>query len=179
MEENNRYIPEKGKMPAHDPFNPEKRKNRITIRERKFLYLLSTTGNLQEAFRGVYKVKHHDDKRIESAHVGAQANQVLKRLRYKAPELVAAFCFEDISPDFVKKEMLKLYSADSTATHEKIRLLELMGKTQALFTEKHVTDIRMTDIIKRVYKETDADMPDDHRDDRVDRVEADEKLTRP
>lgn len=174
MEENNRYIPEKGKIPAHDPFNPEKRRNRITIRERKFLYLLSTTGNLQESFRSVYKVKHHDDERIEAAHVGAMANQVLKRLRNKAPELVAAFTFEDISPDFVKKEMMKLYNADSTATHEKIRLLELMGKTQALFTDKHVVDTKITDVIKNVYKETDEDFPE-HKDERIDRFAADNK----
>ena len=35
------YKPEKGKTPPWDPFNPEKRKKRMTIKERKFLFLLS------------------------------------------------------------------------------------------------------------------------------------------
>lgn len=174
MEENNRYIPEKGKMPSHDPFNPEKRKNRITIRERKFLYLLSQTGSLQEAFRSVYKVKHHDDKRIESAHVGAMANQVLARLRKKSPELVSAFTFGDITIDFVKKGILDLYyrARDSNNMHIEKGVLELMGKINAMFTEKHVSDVRIMDTIKSVYKETDEDMPD-YKDDRVSRSEID------
>ena len=160
-------------MPAHDPFNPEKRKNRITLRERKFLYLLSQTGSLQEAFRSVYKVKHHDDKRIESAHVGAMANQVLARLRRKSPELVAAFTFEDITPEFVKKGILDLYyrAKESNNMHIEKGTLELMGKINAMFTEKHVSDVRILDTIKSVYKETDEDMPDEHKDDRVGRPE--------
>jgi hypothetical protein len=172
LEDNQRY-PEKGRMPSHDPFNPEKRKNRITLRERKFLYLLSQTGSLQVAFRSVYKVKHNDDKRIESAHVGAMANQVLTRLRRKSPELVSAFTFGDITVDFVKKGILDLYyrAKDSNNMHIEKGVLELMGKINAMFTEKHVSDIRILDTIKSVYKETDADMPDEHRDDRVSRSE--------
>lgn len=159
-------------MPAHRPFDPENRKNRITIRERKFLYLLSQTGNLQESFRSVYKVKLHSDKRIEAAHVGAMANQVLARLRKKSPELVAAFTFEDITPDFVKKGILDLYyrAKETNNMHIEKGTLELMGKINAMFTEKHVSDVRILDTIKSVYKETDEDFPD-HKDNRVSRPE--------
>lgn len=179
MEDNKRY-PEKGIMPSHRPFDPAKRKNRITLRERKFLYLLSQTGSLQESFRSVYKVKHHDDKRIESAHVGAMANQVLSRLRKKSPELVAAFTFEDITPEFVKKGILDLYyrAKESNNMHIEKGTLELMGKINAMFTEKHVTDIKITDVIKNVYKETDEDFPE-HKDDRVGRPEIDNNPTLP
>jgi len=166
------YKPTKGITPSWNPFDPEKRKKRVTIREKKFLMVLSTTGSLQEAYKAAYTVKDYGDKKLQSARVGALANQVLRRLKGKAPELVAALTFEDITPDFVKKEMLKLYNKDEASIHEKTRLLELMGKTQAMFTDKKVIDARIEEVMNDIYQESDDDFP--MKDERKGRIEIEE-----
>jgi len=166
------YVPKKGTTPPWDPWNPAKRKNRVTLKERKFMMMLSTTGSMQEAYRGVYKVKDYGNPRLEAARVSALANQVLRRIRVKAPDLVAAMTFEDITPDFVKKEMLKLYNDSGSSIHEKTRLLELMGKTQAMFTDKIQTETKVREIVDTIYKESDEDFPE--QDHRLGRLEMEE-----
>lgn len=163
------YIPEKGKTPPWDPWNPAKRKNRVTIKEHKFMAFLSTTGSMQEAYRAAYKVKDYGNPALEKARVAALANQVLRRIRQKDPGLVEAMTFADIDKDFVKKGMLELYNKKDLADHDKIRLLELMGKTQAMFTDKIQSETKVTEVIKTVYKESDEDFPEqDHRLSRLD-----------
>lgn len=163
------YVPKKGETPPWDPWNPEKRKNRVTMKERKFMAFLSTTASMQEAYRATYKVKEYGNPALERARVSALANQVLRRIRAKAPELVEAMTFENIDKEFVQKGMLKLYNKEDIADHDKIRLLELMGKTQAMFTDKIQNETKVTEVIKTVYKESDADFPEqDHRLGRLD-----------
>lgn len=154
------YVPEKGKTPPWNPFDPAKRKNRVTIKEHKFMAFLSTTGSMQEAYRAAYKVKDYGNPALEKARVSALANQVLRRIRLKDPKLVEAMTFEDIDKDFVKKGMLKLYNKTDIADHDKIRLLELMGKTQAMFTDKVQSETRVTEVVKTVFKESDEDFPE-------------------
>lgn len=163
------YKPEKGKTPPWNPFDVNKKKSRITLKERKFMYLLSTTGSMQEAFKGTYKVKDYGDSKLQGQRVSALANQVLKRIRMKAPELVATMTFEDITPDFVRKGLLKLYNDPNASIHEKTRILELMGKTQAMFTDKVQTETKIREIVGTVYRESDEDFPE--HDDRVSRVD--------
>jgi hypothetical protein len=163
------YKPQKGVTPPWNPFSQEGRKNRITMKERKFMMMVSTTGSLHDAYKATYKVKEYPNKKIESARIGALANQVLRRIRNKAPELVAAMTFEDITPDFVKKEMLKLYNQEDASIHEKTRLLELMGKTQAMFTDKIQSDTKIRGMVDTIYKETDEDFPE--KDERIGRLE--------
>lgn len=170
------YKPQKGVTPPWDPFDPEKRKKRITIREKKFLMMLSTTGSLQEAFRAAYKVSPHSDKKIENARVSAMANQVLTRLRKKAPELTAASTFEDITPEFVKKGIMDLYtrSKEKGEMHIEKGVLELMGKMHAMFTDKKVVDSTVKGVVETIYQESDDDMP--VKDERMGRAEIEEKF---
>lgn len=170
------YRPEKGKTPPWKPFDAARRKNRVTLRERKFMMMLSTTGKMQEAYRAVYTVKDYGSPKITEMRVAALANQVLRRIRKKAPELVAALTFEDITPDFVKKEMLKLYNNSESSIHEKTRLLELMGKTQAMFTDKIQTETKVREIIGTVYKESEDDFPE--QDNRIGRIEMNDLIDR-
>ena len=162
------YKPEKGVVPPWNPFNKE-RKKRMTIRERKFLMDLSTTGSLQEAYRAAYTVKPNPDKKLESARITAIANQVLSRLRKKFPELVEAMLFEDITPDFVRKEMMKLYKNDIATIGERTRILELMGKIHGMFTDKQVVESSIKQIVGDIYRETDEDFPVE--DDRLSRLD--------
>lgn len=168
------YAPAKGVKPNWNPFDPSKRKNRVTLKERKFMAMLSTTGSMQEAYRAVYKVKDYGNPSLERARISALANQVLRRIREKDPALVSAMTFEDITPDFVKKEMLKLYNHSDASIHEKTRLLELMGKTQAMFTDKVQSETKITEVIDTVYRESDEDFPES--DHRIGRMELEEKL---
>lgn len=156
------YKPQKGVTPPWDPFNPENRKKRMTIKEKKFLYLLSQTGSMSEAFRGTYKIKAYPDKKIEAARVGAMANQVLTRLKAKSPELVQALTFEDITPKFVREQLLKLYEDPQAAINDKIRLVELMGKLSGEWTEKRIITTKIQDVTDTIYTESDQDFPD-HR----------------
>jgi hypothetical protein len=151
------YKAKKGFNPPWNPWSRERRKRVVTINEKKFLMVLSQTGSLAEAFRAVYKYGSYPDKRIENARIRALAEQVLRRIKGKAPDLVAAFTFDDITPDYIKKEMMKLYSHDHATIGEKTRLLELMGKTQAMFTDKVVTDQKIREVIDPVYTESDDD----------------------
>jgi hypothetical protein len=169
------YKPTKGFAPPWRPFDVTRRKKRVTINEKKFLMVLSMTGKLTEAYRAVYKVSIHKDKRIENARIHATAKKVLARIKDKAPELVEAFTFEDITPDFIRKEMMKLYNDPHATIAERTRLVELMGKTLALFTDKVVSDTKIREVVEPVYTETASDMPD-HMDDRKGRAEIDEKV---
>ena len=170
------YHPQKGIAPPWNPFNPENRKNRLTINEKKFLYVLGKTGKLYEAYMAVYKVKDYGNPSLQRSRVVAMASQVLARLRKKAPELTQAATFDDISVDFVKKELLKLYHNDEASIHEKTRLLELMGKTQAMFTDKQIVDTKIREVVGQVYTEADDDFPSvDHR---LNRLEIEEKIAK-
>jgi len=151
------YKPAKGVKPNWDPFNPDKRKNRLTLNERKFLYFLGKTGKLKEAYLAAYKVKDLGNPILQNARIHSLANQVLARLRKKAPGLTSATTLDDISVDFVKKELLKLYNHEESTIHEKTRLLELMGKTQAMFTDKQIVDTKVREVVDQVYRETDDD----------------------
>jgi len=164
------YKPTKGVNPPWNPYSAVHKK-KVTINEKKFLMVLSQTGNMQEAYRAAYKVKSYPDKRIENAKCGAMAAQVLARIKAKAPELVAAFTFDDVNPDFIKKEMLKLYNHDHATIAEKTRLLELMGKTQAMFTDKVISDTKIREVIEPIYRESEEDFPDDHMDERKTRLD--------
>lgn len=169
------YRPTKGYSPPWNPFTNKERKPRVTINEKKFLMVLSQTGNMQEAFRAVYKIPKHQDKRLENARISSMASHVLTRIRKKAPELVAAFTFDDITPDFIKKEMMKLYSNDHATIPERTRLLELMGKTQAMFTDKVVQDLKVREVVEQVYEESDEDFPK-HEDQRLSRLDVEKKI---
>ena len=170
------YKPVKGQTPPWDPFNPEHRKKRTTIRERKFLAILSTTGSLQDAYRGAYKVKPMGDRKLESARVTSQANQILRRLRDKVPELVEKFTFEDITPDFVKKGILDLNkrARDKGDLNIEARTWELMGKMNAMFTDKQIVDTKIREVVDHVYRETMDDMP--MKDERIGRGELEDDL---
>lgn len=157
------YHPIKGVTPNWSPFDPKWRKsapNKLTIRERKFMAVLSTTGSMAQAFRAAYTIKEYGSKHLESIRVAALAHQVLKRVRKKDPKFVEMMTFEDITPDFVKKEMMKLYYNDDATIPERTRLLELMGKSQALFTDKHQVDSKIQEVVDSVYKESDKDFPE-------------------
>jgi len=154
------YKARAGFAPPWLPFNAKHRKKKVTINEKKFLMILSQTGSLAEAYRATYKFTPYPDKRIEAARATAQGTTILKRVKEKAPELVAAFTFDDITPEFIKREMLKLYNNDHATIGEKTRLVELMGKTQAIFKESVITDQKIREIVEPVYKEVDTDFPD-------------------
>ena len=152
------YKAKKGFRPPWNPWRPDvMRRKKLTINERKFLLILSVTGNTTEAYRGVYKITPMDNKKLEGARVRAAANRLLDRLRKKAPEYVKAFAFEDITPEFVRTEFMKLYNHDHITISEKIRVLELMGKTQAMFTEKNIIQETVKKVIDDVYTESDDD----------------------
>ena len=162
------YHPQKNVIPPWNPFNKERKKS-MTIRERKFLMVLSTTGKLQDAYRAAYTIKPNPDKKLESARITAIANQVLTRLRKKFPELVEAMLFEDITPDFVRKEMMKLYKNDVATIGERTRILELMGKIHGMFTDKQVVESSIKQIVGDVYRETDEDF--EVKDNRLSRLD--------
>ena len=166
------YKATKGLKPPWDPYSAAHRKTKVTINEKKFLMVLSQTGSLAEAYRATYRYTQYPDKRIENGRIRAIAEQVLRRIKNKAPELVAAFTFDDMTPDFIKREMLKLYSHDHATIGEKTRLLELMGKTQAMFTDKIISDTKIRDVIEPIYTESAEDFPD-RRDDRQSRFDID------
>lgn len=154
------YKPTKGVAPPWKPFDKKRKANRLTIRERKFLMVLSTTGNMSEAYRSAYTVKHHADKKIDAARVHSMANVVLNRLRKKSPELIAQFLFEDITPEFVRKEMMGLYKNEGATVAERTRILELMGKMHAMFTDKNIQQTTIKDMNETLYKESEEDFPE-------------------
>lgn len=163
------YKATKGLKPPWDPYNHGHKKTKVTINERKFLMVYSQTGKLAEAFKAVYKYTQYPDKRIEDGRVRALAEQVLRRIKNKAPELVAAFTFEDITPDFIKKEYMKLYNHDHATIGEKRAMLADMAKMHAMFTDKIVTDQKIREVVNPVYSESDDDFPD-RVDQRLGRV---------
>jgi hypothetical protein len=169
------YKATKGFSPPWNPFNPENRRKRTTVNERKFLMVLSTTGSINEAFRAVYKIPVHPDKRIENARIQAMGSQILARLKAKAPALVSAFTFEDITPDFIKKEYMKLYNSDHATIAEKRAMLSDMAKMHAMFSDKIVLDNKIRDSVDSLYKESDDDFPD-HKDERISRTQIEEKV---
>lgn len=169
------YKATKGFAPPWNPFNPENRRKRTTVNERKFLMVLSTTGSINEAFRAVYKIPVHPDKRIENARIQAMGSQILTRLRSKAPALVAAFTFEDITPEFIKKEYMKLYGSEHATIAEKRAILSDMAKMHAMFSDKIVLDNKIRDSVDSLYKESDDDFPD-HKDERINRAQIEEKV---
>jgi len=175
MEENKEV---KKQIGAHDNFNPEKRRNRITLYERKFLAVLALTCNKSEAFRAVYKVAHQENKQLEAAYVHSEATKVLKRIKRKSPELYAAATFENITPDFVTKAILDLYgrAKEKEDMNIETRVVDMMAKTQNMFKETSVIETKVQDVIKNVYKETDDDMPTE--DKRVDLQQFNERYVK-
>ncbi len=169
------YKPKKGVTPPWQPFDPERRKGRLTIKERKFLYMLSKTGNINKSYKSVYKYTKFDDKKLENVRIGSMANVKLKRLKEKSPELVAAFTFEDITPDFVRKGLLDLYgrAKDTGNMHIEKGVLELMGKIHALFSEKQIYKEEVKEVIGDIYQENDSDMPGNQVDESLSRTEID------
>jgi hypothetical protein len=158
------YKVKKGEMPPWSPFkkeNQKKRKRRLTIRERKFLYVLSKTGSMKEAYLAAYTVKDYGDKKLQAARVSAMAQQVLARLKEKAPELTRELTFGEISSEFVKKGLLDLLNNPTASIHEKTRIYELIGKMNDvnMFSDKHIVETRVKEIVKTVYKEGDEDFP--------------------
>lgn len=170
------YKPRPGLKPNWDPFNPEKRKKRMTIAEKKFLLVISATGNMSEAYRAAYKHKTLPDKRLDNARVYAMANQILARVRKKFPVETSQMLFEDITPDFVRRELMDLYKSAEATIGEKTRIVELMGKIHGMFTDKQIVENKIKDLVKDVYQETDNDMP--IKDSRLGRIEIDEKMGR-
>ena len=168
------YKATKGVNPPWLPFSHRERKRKVTINEKKFLMVLSQTGSLTQAFRAAYKVTPYPDKRIENARISAAATGVLKRLRDKAPELVSAFTFDDVNKDYIKHEMLKLYNHDHATIGEKTRLLELMGKTQAMFTDKIISDTKIREVVEPIYTESAEDFPE-RLDERKGRIEIEDE----
>ena len=124
--------------------------------------MLSKTGSMQEAYRAVYKVKDYGNPKLESSRVGALANQVLRRIREKDPQFAAEMTFEDITADYVKKGLIDLKNRAQQAGNMNVeaRMWELMGKTQAIFTDKVVSDTKITEVTNAIYKETDEDFPE-------------------
>lgn len=161
MEEIKEEQPKKKQIGGNDNFNPEKRRGRVTMKERKFLTILAMTCNLSESYRAVYKFTPNENKKLEAASVHSAAYKVLKRLKEKAPELVAAVTFENLNPEFVTKAILDLYARAKEKDNMNIeaRTVEMMAKTQNMFKETNVIETKITDIVGQVYKETDADMP--------------------
>lgn len=168
------YKPKKGVTPPWDPFNPEKRKKRMTMSEKKFLYVLSSTGNMSEAYRAAYKHRVLPDRRMDNARVYAMANQILERVRRKFPLEVSQMLFEDITPDFVRRELMNLFKNEGSTVGEKTRIIELMGKIHGMFTDKQIVESRIKDLVKDIYQETDDDMP--MHDSRLSRIEIDENI---
>lgn len=164
------YKATKGIKPPWDPYHYGHRKAKVTLNEKKFLMVYSQTGHLTEAFRSAYKYTQYPDKRIENARIRAMADQVLRRIRKKAPELVAAFTFDDMTPDFIKKEYMKLYNHDHATITEKRAILADMAKINAMFTDKIVTDQKIREVVNPMYTEADEDFPDrvDQRKTRLD-----------
>ncbi len=169
------YKAEKGKTPPWKPFDQPRKPRRMTIRERKFLLVLSTTGSLTGAYRAAYKVKSFPDKKMENARVYTMANQVIRRLRIKYPEWVKELTFEDISPDFVRKELMSLYKEDGATVTEKTQLLKLMGQIHGMFTEKNVVETKIREVADSLYAETEEEFPTT-KDFRLSRLEIDDKI---
>lgn len=170
------YKARKGVTPPWDPFNPERKRGRLTINERKFLYVLGKTGNLSEAYKSSYKVKDYGDPVLQKARVNAMANQVLARLRRKEPELTKSTTLEDITVDFVKQELLKNYQNPEATIGEKTRLLELMGRHKIMFSDKHVVESKVQEVAEQVFTESDDDFPE--IDERKHRLEIDDEVGR-
>ena len=174
------YTPKKGVAPPWMPFDSrrrdaEKNKHRITINERKFLMIYSQTGSATEAWKAVYKYNVYQDKRLEDGRIRMAAKRKIDKIRKKAPELTEAFLFEDVTPDYIKKEMMKLYNHEHATIGEKLRALELMGKTHAMFTEKVISDVRIKESVKEVYKESESDFSS-QGDQRLSRLQTDKNL---
>lgn len=168
MEETKEELqPKKKPIGGNDNFNPEKRKNRVTMKERKFLTILSQTCSKAEAYRAVYKFTPNENKKLEAASINSAADKVLKRLKEKAPELVAAVTFENLNPEFVTKAMIDLYSRAKEKSDMNIeaRAIDMMAKTQNVYQETKHIETKITDIVGKIYKETDEDMP--VRDERI------------
>ena len=163
------YKAKKGVSPPWVPYSKKRIRTEPNIKERKFMWILSKTGSVTEAYRSCYRIKIHEDKRLEAAKARSLGEQILRRIKKNFPEWVKAFTFSDITPDFIKSEMMNLYSSDHATIAEKTRLLELMGKVEAMFTEKKIIDTRIREIIEPLYAETDEDFPE-HKDERVSRV---------
>lgn len=174
------YKPKEGVSPPWLPFNIkrrdlEKERNKVTLNEKKFLMVYSQTGSATEAWKSVYKYNVYQDKRMEDARIRIAAKRKIDKIRKKAPDLVQAFLFEDITPEYIKREMQKLYNHDHATIGEKLRALELMGKTQAMFTEKVISDVSIKEKVKEVYRESNDDFPE-QADQRLTREQTDRNL---
>lgn len=164
------YKATKGQNPPWLPFSHRERKRKVTINERKFLMVMAQTGSMSQAFRAAYKVTPYPNKNLENARVSASAAGVLKRLREKAPELVGAFRFEDVTEEWIKNEYLTLYKHDHATITEKRSILSDLAKTKAMFTEKTISEVKIKESMEPLYSESDGDFPV-RRDDRKDRFE--------
>lgn len=169
------YKAMKGVSPPWVPYSKKRIRTEPNMREKKFMWILSKTASLAEAYRATYRARIYEDKRIESAKARDLGEQVLRRIKKNFPEWVKAFTFSDFTPDFIRSEMMNLYSSDHASIAEKTRLLELMGKTEAMFTEKKIIDTKIRGIVESLYAETDDDFPE-YRDDRVGRIEVEKAL---
>lgn len=157
------YRAQKGVTPNWRPFDADQKDkaHKLTFKERKFLSMLSVTGELATAYRAAYRVKDYGNKALENSRVHANAMKVIRRLRTKAPDLVNALTFQEFSDmDTVKRGLIELYHDPKATIHEKTRILELVGKTYAGFSDKVQTETKITEVIKTVYKESDEDFPD-------------------
>lgn len=165
------YKATKGVTPPWRPYNPEYRKGKVTINERRFLMVYSQTGNKIEAFKASYRYTQYPDKRIENARIAALAGQVLTRIKAKAPELVSAFTFDDMTPEYIKREYLKLYNHDHATIGEKRSILADMAKINAMFTEKIITDQKIREVVDPIYTESEEDFNSDKVDERKNAIE--------
>ncbi len=171
------YHPQKGKTPPWEPFKSPgsgKRKG-MTIKEKKFLYMLSATGSLSKAFRSTYKVRAYPDKKIESARVYAMAAQVLKRLRKNYPDFVREFAFEDVNPGYLRKRLMSIDNDEGSTNMERIAALKLMGQLIGAYSDKNIVEVKMKEVKDTLYSESTEDMPEERRE-QVSRIEVEEEF---
>lgn len=169
------YKAKKGVSPPWVPYSKKRIRTEPSLKEKKFMWVLSKTASLAEAYRATYRTRIFDDKRVESARARDLGEQVLRRIKKNFPEWVKAFTFSDFTPEFIRGELMNLYSSDHSTIAEKTRILENMAKIEAMFTEKKIIDTKIREVVEPLYAETDDDFPR-YRDERISRTEVEKAL---
>jgi hypothetical protein len=165
------YKAVKGMSPPWVPYSKKRVRTEPNLRERKFMWILSKTGSITEAYRSTYLVKQYDDKRIEAARARANGQNILARIKKNFPDWVKAFSFADITPDFIRDQYMNLFNSPHATIAEKKGILDSMSKIEKLFSDNAAIDIKIREVVNPVYQESDSDFPT-HQDDRVGRTGA-------
>ena len=84
----------------------------------------------------------------------------MRRIKDKDPKLVASVTFDDMTPDFIKKEYMKLYNHEHATIGEKRAILADMAKINAMFTDKVVAETKIKEIVDPIYSEASDDFPE-------------------